>query len=236
MSSILFVRHAQASLFESDYDQLSDRGRQQASQLGRHLARQRLVFDEIYTGPCHRHRQTLELVAEQVDGLSPTAVEIAELDEHHVDELVTRHVEKIAEQFPDVRNLQAVFRSTVNLQERQESFARLFEAVADLWVANRCPLFGVESWSEFNKRVNNGIGKIVDRSGRGRRILVFTSAGAIVVALQRALSCPDPVALGLGWRIWDCSLTDFVFSGDRFSLSRFNAMPHLDDRDDWTYR
>ncbi len=236
MSSILFVRHAQACLFESDYDQLCDLGRQQASQLGRHLARQRLVFDEIYTGPRRRHRQTLEIVAEQLDGLSPTAVEIAELDEHQVDRLATRHVEKIAEQFPDVRNLQAAFQSTENLQERQESFARLFEAVAGLWVANRCPLFGVESWSEFNKRVNSGIDKIVARSGRGRRIMVFTSAGAIAVVLQRALDCPDAVALGLGWRIWNCSLTECVFSGDRFSLDRFNALPHLDDRNDWTYR
>ena len=130
MSSIIFVRHAQASLFDSDYDQLSDRGRQQACQLGQYLARHGLVLDEIFTGPRRRHRQTAELVVQQTDGWSPEAVEIAELDEHQVDQLATHHIEKIAQQFPDVQELEADFRSTQDLKERQESFARLFEAVA----------------------------------------------------------------------------------------------------------
>jgi broad specificity phosphatase PhoE len=236
MSSIVFVRHAQASLFESDYDQLSELGRRQACQLGQYVARHGLEYDEIYTGPCRRHWQSAEIVVQNGGGLSPEIVEIAELDEHQVDRLVTHHIEKIADRFPDVVKLDEEFRSKEILGERQKSFARLFQAVADLWVENRCPLFGVESRPEFNKRVNKGIDQIVAQGGRGRRILVFTSAGTIAVALQRALSCPDEVALGLSWKIWNCSLTEFVFSGDRFSLDRFNALPHIDDRNDRTYR
>jgi len=235
MSSIVFVRHAQASLFESDYDQLSDRGRRQASELGRYLARHGHSFDEIYTGPRRRHRQTAELVVAPSDK-APAMIELAELDEHHVDQLTTHHLEKIGAEFPDILAHSADFRSSRDSAERQRSFGRLFEAVANLWVENRCPLFGIESWPEFYERVNDGIGKITAHGGRGRSVLVFTSAGTIVAALRRALSCPDEVALGLGWRIWNCSLTEFVFSGDRFSLDRFNVVPHLDDRRDWTYR
>jgi broad specificity phosphatase PhoE len=236
MSSIVFVRHAQASLFEADYDQLSDLGLEQARQLGQYLARHELVFDEIYTGPRKRHRQTADEVAQQYRCPSPETVEIIELDEHHLDQLATQFVHELAEQFPTIHELQTTFQSAVGHVERQTSFARLFEAVADLWVTDRCPLFGVESWPEFHQRVNLGISRILAGEGRGKRVLVFTSAGVIAVALRRALACPDDVALGLSWRTWNCSITEFAFSTDRFSLDRFNAMPHLDNRKHWTYR
>ncbi|MFP6676395.1 MAG: histidine phosphatase family protein [Pirellulaceae bacterium] len=236
MSIIIFVRHAQASLFEDDYDQLSDRGLEQARQLGKYFSQQALVFDEVYTGPCRRHQQTASEVARHSNHPSPPAIEIAELDEHHLDQLATQHVHKIAEQFPSIDELQIAFQSADGRVERQKSFARLFEAMADLWVTSRCPLFGVESWPEFHQRVNDGISKIVGRAVRGNKILVFTSAGVIAVALRRALGCPDDVALGLSWRTWNCSLTEFAFSQDRFSLDRFNALPHLDNRKNWTYR
>ena len=63
----------------------------------------------------------------------------------------------------------------------------------------------------------------------------MTSVGPIAVSVQRALRCADDVALELGWRLWNGSLTEFVFSADRFTLDVFNALPHL-ARSDWTYR
>jgi broad specificity phosphatase PhoE len=83
--------------------------------------------------------------------------------------------------------------------------------------------------------VNRAIEQIVRQAGRGSTIAVFTSVGPITVAVQRALACSDKVALETGWRLWNCSVTGFVFSGARFTLDRFNALPHL-DRNDWTYR
>ena len=64
----------------------------------------------------------------------------------------------------------------------------------------------------------------------------FTSVGAVTVSLQVALGCADRTALDLGWRLRNCSITDFVFSRDRLTLEGFNAYPHLDDPGLWTYR
>ena len=240
MSSITFVRHAQASLFASDYDQLSELGLQQADWLGKYLVSldigENAGFDEIYIGPRRRHRQTAEAMFQRAPQLAGPLLELPQLDEHHVERLVTEFIERIAAAFPEVRQLHQVFLAAKAGLARQQAFARLFESVAGLWVTNRCELYGVESWSEFTLRVNAGIDAITQRGGHGRRVLVITSAGTIVATLLRALHCPDEIALGLGWRIWNCSLTRFAFSDGRFTLDQFNALPHFHDRQMWTYR
>ena len=70
----------------------------------------------------------------------------------------------------------------------------------------------------------------------GRRIVSFTSGGFIGSAAQWALAAPDRTALELNWRIRNGSLTEFVFTRERFTLDSFNAVPHLADSALWTYR
>jgi len=236
MSEIVFVRHAQASLFEADYDQLSDLGKAQAGLLGQYLASQSIALDEIYIGPRRRHRQTVEAMIQIAPELACPVVELPQFDEHQVDRLATDYIDQLTSTFPRVHKLHQEFRTASQAPERQRTFASLFEAVAELWLAGRVEQADVESWSNFVLRVNDGVDSIVRRPGRGRRVLVLTSAGTISAALLRALSCPDKVALGLGWRIWNCSLTRFAFSTGRFSLDQFNTMPHISDHSLWTYR
>jgi broad specificity phosphatase PhoE len=63
----------------------------------------------------------------------------------------------------------------------------------------------------------------------GRRVAAFTSGGPIGVAVQIALNAPDRAGLEVNWRVRNCSLTEFLFSGERLSLDSFNAIPHLED-------
>jgi broad specificity phosphatase PhoE len=72
--------------------------------------------------------------------------------------------------------------------------------------------------------------------GRGRNLAAFTSVGAITVAMQLATGCSDHAAFDMGWRVRNCSVTDYVFTRDRLTLDGFNAYPHLEDRELWTYR
>ncbi|MCH2212619.1 MAG: phosphoglycerate mutase family protein [Fuerstiella sp.] len=235
MSTLVFVRHAQASLFADDYDHLSRLGEQQSGELGRYFKRYGVGFDEICIGPRKRHRHTAAL-AGQVCGGFAEFTEFREFDEHHVDQLVSGHLDELCEQIPHLREQRNRFHGSETSTQRQRTFAKLFESVAILWISGRCPLFGLESWDEFRTRVCAGIDQIVKRGGSGRRVLVATSAGTIVAALQHALQCPDETALGLGWRIWNCSMTSFAFTEDRFTLDSFNSMTHLEDHALWTYR
>lgn len=235
MSTLVFVRHGQASLFSDNYDQLSDLGRQQSQHLGRYLQRRRLKFDEVYIGPRQRHLDTAMLAGEAA-GRLPDPVEIPEFDEHHVDQLLSGHLDELCEQFPHLTALRDAFHAAESGSDQRRAFAKLFEAIAVLWVTDACPLFGIESWASFRDRVSAGIDRIISQDGSSRRVLVSTSAGTIMAAMHRALCCPEEVALGLGWRIWNCSVTAFAFSGHRFSLENFNSMSHLEDRALWTYR
>ena len=235
MSILVVVRHGQASLFSEDYDQLSEAGEIQSRELARYLNRKQIVFDELYVGPRKRHRATAEMVNELSDSLPPPE-EISEFDEHHVDQLVADHLDELSDQFPYLKVLRESMHNAKTTIDRHREFARLFESVSTLWVNDACPLFGIEPWAEFKQRVSSGIDRIVNRSGGGRTVMAVTSAGTIVAAMHRALQCPDEVALGLGWRIWNCSLTAFAFTKDRFTLDRFNSMSHLEDPELWTYR
>jgi broad specificity phosphatase PhoE len=67
-------------------------------------------------------------------------------------------------------------------------------------------------------------------------VVVFTSGGVIGCSLQQALGVSDAMALELNWRVRNSSLTEFMFTPDRFTLDSFNAIPHLHDPALWTYR
>ena len=51
MSVLTLVRHAQASFFADNYDELSPLGRKQARLLGEFWVRRQIDFDEVYCGP-----------------------------------------------------------------------------------------------------------------------------------------------------------------------------------------
>lgn len=236
MSELILVRHGQASFFEDDYDKLSEHGREQARRLGEHWLAEHQDITEVFCGPRQRHLDTASIIGEcyrQAGRPWPNATTRSELDEHHVDQLVMRHADSLSNQSEQLAELFEAFALATERKQRQHNFQRLFEAVAVRWLQGES--FDIESWSEFQRRVNHVIDEITNSDHRGRRVAVFTSVGPISITVQRALACHDHVALNTGWRLWNCSLTDFVFSPGRFTLDRFNAVPHLPKRD-WTYR
>ena len=104
------------------------------------------------------------------------------------------------------------------------------------WITGELDSPDVESWHTFRARVQRGLRRIIKDGVSGRRVVVFTSGGPIGVAVQIALDAPDRTGLEVNWRVRNCSLTEFVFSGERLSLDSFNGLPHLDDPALWTFR
>ena len=77
--SLLLVRHGQASFGKTDYDNLSERGHEQAYLLGKSLAQRGITPDRVFCGGMKRHRQTLAEIAagagwQLVDDPMPAAV------------------------------------------------------------------------------------------------------------------------------------------------------------------
>lgn len=239
MSTLVLIRHAQASFFDDDYDKLSPLGEQQARRLGEYFVKRGIVFDEIYTGPARRHQRTAELTGEEVRraGLPwPDPMLIPDLQEHSGDKLLTHPAITESDRHPQIRELLNAYSNATDRTEIQRGFQRAFEAIVSLWSQGEFPVEGIESWPMFQERVRRGIRELTTSNGKtGRKVASFSSVGPITISLQMALNTPLPEALTLGWRLRNCSVTTFLFDGDRFTLDSFNSVAHLQN-DEITYR
>jgi broad specificity phosphatase PhoE len=239
MSTLALVRHGQASFFAENYDQLYPLGEQQTRLLGDYWVRRGMRFDEVYTGPRVRQIETAALAGEAFAkaGLDwPEPQFVNELDEHQVDRLIKAAMSEIVAESPNVAGLHADYRAAQTPADKHRTFQLKFEQVVMLWVAGKVNAPGIETWQEFSRRVRDGMKRMLQGNGRGRSIAAFSSVGAITVCLQVALDCGDRTALDLGWRLRNCSITEFVFTKDRLTLEGFNAFPHLEEPALWTYR
>ncbi len=159
-----------------------------------------------------------------------------DLDEYDLEGLLRRLAPQLARQNAEFAQLAASYRRSEGEHDRLRSFQRMFESLVQHWQRLDTTDDGLESWPAFRQRVERVIHRMQAQQGRGRRAVLFTSGGFIGGALQRAIAASDQTALELNWRIRNCSLTEFVFTSDRFTLDSFNAVPHLHDAALWTYR
>lgn len=241
MGNLLVVRHGQASLESVAGGKLSATGRTQARLLGEHWARQQRELHAVFSGPQPRHRETAELAgkAMQEAGLPWPAVTILqELDEYPAEEILARALPALIESDEQIRTLQGKIGQISGPPKRTKDFQRLFEAVIHRWVRGELPLpdQDIETWEEFSARVSHGLDIMLDGTGRNRQVAAFTSGGPVSVAMQRALDLVPKTTLPVAWMVRNASFTEFLFSQNRFTLSRFNAFPHLDEPALLTYR
>lgn len=239
MSALILVRHGQASFFASDYDKLSPLGEQQLRQVGAHWAAQRLVIDEVYSGPRLRQRDSARLAGEQYRkaGLIwPEPTILDELDEYDLEGLTKTVAPQLAEVNSEFALMAKSYLQTTAELDKMRSFQRMFEMLLRHWQADSSERAGVESWPTFRQRVDGVIRQIQTQSARSRRIVCFTSGGFIGCAAHLALAAPAATALELNWRVRNASFTEFIFNETRLSLDSFNTIPHLEHSGLWTYR
>jgi broad specificity phosphatase PhoE len=239
MSVLTLVRHGQASLFAADYDRLSKVGEQQACALGAYWAKHGTAIDAVYCGPRVRHRRFMELVGETYAGQGrnwPEPVHISELDEFDLEGFTTQLIPTLTGRDSDFARLQREFFECAIDSERDRHFQNLFEFVMRHWQSADTLEADIETWGAFRERVTGVMAQIRRDAARSSRTVVFTSGGVIGCTLQQALGVSDAMMRELSWRIRNASLTEFVFTPDRFTLDAFNLVPHLTRSELLTYR
>ncbi len=233
MSTMVIVRHAQASFFAEDYDQLSSLGEDQSVELGKSFVQNKIHFDQVYIGPNLRHRQTADGISQEFSskGINfPEPVCLEELAEHTADVLVKDVADELALKDSRFEKMVKNFRTATEPQDMQRSFQMLFEATVNLWAEGRVNSPGCEKWKVFQKRARNGLEQIIENDTGGENILVVSSVGPISVFLQLALDLSDKKALELGWRLRNSSVSNLLFKGNRITLDHFNSVSHLLDK------
>ncbi len=239
MGKLFVVRHGQASFFEEDYDQLSPLGIEQSRLLGLHWAAQGLVFDRVYAGPRRRQQETARRVGEELVRAKlpwPEVVELSGLDEYAAEDVLKQALPGLIEQSPEIRELHQSIAESTDRTDHLRRFQRLYEVVIRRWAAGEWELAEIEPWSVFCKRTEAAWQFITDARQGGKRVAAFTSGGPVGAAVSRALGAGRDQTLEVAWMVRNASYSEFLYSGDRFTLSTFNSFPHLPLPSYWTYR
>jgi broad specificity phosphatase PhoE len=245
MSHIIMVRHGQASFLERDYDKLCPNGEAQSRLLGEHWARHGVMFDRAYSGPRARQQETARIAAEayRAAGIDfPEIKVMSEFDEYQAEAALRECLPQLLQADAEIRQLRSAYENSSDSTESRKSgercktFQKLFEAVIGKWVAGDVTAAGVESWSDFCLRVERGLAQVVRDTPPAASAVIFTSAGTIGAAMRRALHLSAEDMLQVTWMSRNASFTEFLASGERFTLSAFNAHPHLNGDGLLTYR
>jgi len=239
VSRLFLVRHGQASFLEPDYDKLSALGESQSRYLGEYWSRRNIRFDRVFSGPRLRQTETARLVGEEYAkaGREFREMEVLpEFDEYDGESVLKLSLLRLLETDESIRALYDDFKNAQTPDDRRRKFERMFEPIVRMWVDGEILLPNVESWPEFCARVNRGLTKVLASGARGEQAVIFCSGGPISVTMQRALNLSAQDTLQVMWMSRNGSYSEFVHSAERFTLSSFNAHPHLDDPSLLTYR
>lgn len=223
---LVLVRHGQASALSGDYDQLSERGREQSRLIGPWLARWAPEPAHVLVGPRKRHLQTYEEASTtaSTEGalLWPTTEPYAELDEHHGIQLVHHVGAELASRTDDVGELaRAAFSAT---SDPTRHWLKLFRVLLLAWAKGEIGHEEVEPWFEFRARVKRMLDDVRDRTGT---VLAFTSGGAIGAAVGEVLGLDAERTLDLCWAVRNASVTEIHFRKGSATLMSFNGVTHL---------
>lgn len=230
MSTLILVRHGQATPFEADTDQLSSLGERQAGRVGEALAREDLTPTLVLHGPMIRQARSATLAAHAAPGGGaggwPAPLEDPRLAEYDGDGIIGRLAPLLSERDPVFAGRMrdaGHFRGTAN---QNRAFQHMLEHLLDAYLGGELTHPQVESWRDFKVRVQAALRELLE-SPPGSTVLAFTSGGVIGVAVASVLDAPDASALKLNWRVRNASLTRFTFGGGRVSLDSFNEVAHL---------
>jgi broad specificity phosphatase PhoE len=222
-----------------DYDRLSELGEEQSRRLGEFWVRHEIVFDACFSGPARRHTATVEIASDVVrsSGLPwPTVHVIPELDEFDAFRVARVLLPLLLECDPEIRRLNEVFEANRNTPDAGRLLQKLFEAVSRSWCSGAFDIPDLESWAQFRARVQAAIDGIREVTNRGQNVAVITSGGVIAATISRVLDLTPERAIEFVWLTRNGSFSEFLFSGERFSMHSHNSIPHFDERRLLTYR
>jgi broad specificity phosphatase PhoE len=197
MSTLVLVRHGQASLGTARYDQLSPLGLQQAVATGRTLAERWPAPTRVWVGPRARHQATWAGVA--TAWRSPVIAQHAEA----LDELA--EAEQLGAPGDRATYLNAIER----------------------WARGALAIEGVASVEAFRARAVAWLESATADSAHGQQVLAVTSAGVIAMVTVHLLGLPTSSVMPLISVMRNASLTEVVFSARGRAIVSFNSASHL---------
>lgn len=213
MSKIILIRHAQASLGKSNYDELSPLGIQQAKILGEYINHAGWQPDRIIAGSLIRHQQTAECILQAL----PQTLELESnpgWNEFNFTSLIQCFLRANPEQTPKVGDIRAFF--------------SILKKSMLAWSNNELAVEGeqLESWNSFAERIRQAI-LDAGADSSDKPTLIVSSGGAIAMLLKQILEVNAKTMIELNFQIRNTSFTEIRFKPHRQNLVAFNQVNHL---------
>jgi broad specificity phosphatase PhoE len=227
MSELYLVRHGQGSFGTGNYDKLSDLGCEQSTLVGQHFAEVGVKIDAVYAGTLKRQHETAELLAKAYAGETGAPLPVVSepaFNEYDGDAILRHYAASL-----EAAELQRLGFPAL-LRERTK-FQLFLERAARAWVDGTLVEPSLLPWADFHGRIADAIARLMREHGRGKTLVVCTSGGVIGTAVAHVLGLRNHTGIELNWAVHNASITRFTYSGERISLSMFNALPHLDRPD-----
>lgn len=220
MGVLLLVRHGQASLGATDYDQLSALGRRQAQVTGARLAAADLAVDRVVSGALTRQRDTAQAVLAAL-GRPGSELQIDErLDEYDHVGVMARHTAEIT------------FETATASGETGRALQSALEEAIGRWISGGTGY--QETHDAFIGRVLDAVRELTAAPGG---TIAVTSGGVIAAVCARALGLPVERWPGLARLLVNASITKVISGQTGTHLVTFNDHAHLEsDRALITYR
>lgn len=220
MSSLVLIRHGQASFGGPRYDALSEAGIAQSRAIGEWLRERGAAPTAVLHGPRRRHADTAAGLLSSAglalrQELAPALDEFAEGEE--------------------VLDAAAVLfgrpMTGAEAPPRGEQL-RCYSAAYEAWSRGEIEIPGRASFTTFRGALRDWLRELTDAPGSasGQRIMAVTSAGVVAVAVCEVLGLPDAKWSALVAVMQNASLTELQFSRGRCSLRSFNGTGHLPAR------
>ncbi len=238
MGRLVVVRHAQATYFKVNYDQLSELGERQAQALADYWLKMGKHFDRAYLGSLQRHQQTMTILQQAYEKAGrrfPEAEVLPGLNESSAWNIVQHFLPQVEPEAAE-RRIDMQGKNDIS-NEQMQTFARAYKRISYLWMRGELNVAeaGFETWKQFRQRVSEAVSTIAKATREGETALVITSGGPIGLTMGLALDLSDEKALELSWIVQNTSLTVFRTRSQQLSLRSFNAVPHLSDQKLITY-
>jgi broad specificity phosphatase PhoE len=220
MATIYAVRHGQASFGAENYDQLSELGCRQAAVAGDYFRDHGIHFDAVYSGDLSRQRETARLAIASQPTLVP----------HHIDARFNeiQNDEQLKCLLPEVIQLNPAVKALVDKGlSSSKDYQKVIDAVFNYWVSPACNDTRLQSWAEYSGDVRQAMADVMREQGGGKTVGIFTSGGTLATLVAQVLGLNGEQTYQLYEPIFNCSVTQLFYNGDKVSLSYFNDCSFL---------
>ena len=220
MATIYLIRHGQASFGAQDYDKLSALGVRQAQVVGEYLRDHGIVMDAAYSGELRRQRETAQLAISSQPSQVP----------HHIDPRFNeiRNDEQLEYLLPELVKTRPALKQLVDRGlSSSKDYQKVIDAVFNHWVSAECDEPRIQSWRDYSNGVQQALREVMANQGSGKTIGIFTSGGTIATIVAQVLGLPGEQTYQFYEPVFNCSITQIFYNGDRTSLSYFNDRSYL---------